>query len=108
MKTFEKVLEIFREYLDNDQDEEVLPCRKGYLRVTWNGDSRYCADGILSRTPDELFEVLLSDYRGYEELRLTKGRREVTEEDERQAELLCQSFRKQGAAYYPCQCFCLF
>ena len=40
MKTFEKVLEIFREYLDCDLEEEVLPCREGYLRVTWNGDSR--------------------------------------------------------------------
>ena len=95
MKTFEKVLEIFREYLDCDLEEEVLPCREGYLRVTWNGDSRYCVDGLLSRTPDELFEVLLSDYRSYEELRLTKGCREVTEEDERQAEILCQSFRER-------------
>lgn len=95
MKTFEKVLEIFRDYLDCDLEEEVLPCRNGYLRVTWNGDSRYCVDGLLSRTPDELFEVLLSDYSGYEMMKLTKGRREVTEEDERQAELLCQSFRKQ-------------
>lgn len=43
----------------------------------------------------ELFEVLLSDYRSYEELRLTKGCREVTEEDERQAEILCQSFRER-------------
>lgn len=59
MKTFEKVLEIFREYLDCDLEEEVLPCREGYLRVTWNGDSRYCVDGLLSRTPDELFEVVL-------------------------------------------------
>ena len=50
MKTFEKVLEIFREYLDCDLEEEVLPCREGYLRVTWNGDSRYCVDGLLSRT----------------------------------------------------------
>ena len=46
MKTFEKVLEIFREYLDCDLEEEVLPCREGYLRVTWNGDSRYCVDGL--------------------------------------------------------------
>ena len=91
MKTFEKVLEIFRDYLDCDLEEEVLPCRNGYLRVTWNGDSRYCVDGLLSRTPDEL----LSDYSGYEVMKRTKGRREVTEEDERQAELLCQSFRKQ-------------
>ena len=46
MKTFEKVLEIIREYLDCDLEEEVLPCREGYLRVTWNGDSRYCVDGL--------------------------------------------------------------
>ncbi|MFR7846998.1 MAG: hypothetical protein ACLU8S_04795 [Coprococcus phoceensis] len=45
-----------------------------------------------SRTPDELFEVLLSDYSGYEVMKRTKGRREATEEDERQAEILCQSF----------------
>lgn len=95
MKTFEKVLEIFRDYLACDLEEEVLPCRKGYLRVTWNGDSRYCVDGILSRTPDELFEVLLEDYRTYEEIQLTKGLREVTEGDERKAEEFCWRFRKQ-------------
>lgn len=95
MKTFEKVLEIFRDYLERDQEEEVLPCRKGYLRVTWNHDSRYCVDGLLCRTPEELFEVLLSDYRGYEEIRLTQGCRELTTEDEAQAEVLCQRLRER-------------
>ena len=95
MKTYEKVLEIFRDYLDSDQEEEVLKCRRGYLRVTWNGDSRYCVDGILCRTPEELFEVLLSDYRSYEEIQITKGRREVTEDDEKLAEQFCQRLRKR-------------
>ena len=95
MKTFEKVLEIFQDYLSCDLEEEVLPCRNGYLRVTWNGDSRYCVDGLLSRTPDELIVSGLSGDSGYEVMKRTKGRREVTEEDEKQAELLCQSFRKQ-------------
>lgn len=95
MKTFEKVMEIFRDYLDSDQEEEVLKCRRGYLRVTWNGDSRYCVDGIFCRTPEELFEVLLSDYRGYEEIQITKGRREVTEDDEKLAEQFCQKLRER-------------
>ena len=95
MKNFEKVMEIFRDYLDSDQEEEVLKCRRGYLRVTWNGDSRYCVDGILCRTPEELFEVLLSDYRSYEEIQITKGRREVTEDDEKLAEQFCQRLRKR-------------
>ena len=95
MKTFEKVLEIFRDYLDSDQEEEVLKCRRGYLRVTWNGDSRYCGDGILCRTPEELFELLLSDYRGSEEVQTTKGRSEVDADDEKLAEQACQKLREQ-------------
>lgn len=95
MKNFEKVLEIFRDYLDRDLEEEVLPCRNGYLRVTWNGDSRYCVDGILCRTSEELFEVLLSDYQSYEEIRLTRGRREVTAEDEEQVGQLCGILRER-------------
>ena len=95
MKTFEKVMEIFRDYLDSDQEEEVLKCRRGYLRVTWNGDSRYCVDGILCLTPEELFEILLSDYRSYQEIQITKGRREVTEDDEKLAEQFCQRLRER-------------
>ena len=95
MKTFEKALNIFQDYLNCDREEEVLKCRRGYLRVTWNEDSRYCVDGILCRTPEELFEVLLSDYRGYEEIQITKGRREVTEDDEKLAEQFCQKLRER-------------
>ena len=47
MLTFENVLEIFQEYLLRDPEEEVLPCKRGYVRLTWNKDSRYCVDGIL-------------------------------------------------------------
>ena len=95
MQSFGKVLEIFRDYLTLDPEEEVVKCRRGYLRVTWNEDSRFCVDGILSRTPEELFEVLLSDYRTYEEVRLTRGQREVSREEEKQVEVLCQRIQKQ-------------
>ena len=47
MLTFENVLEIFQEYLLRDPEEEVLPCKRGYVRLTWNKDSRYCVAGIL-------------------------------------------------------------
>lgn len=95
MQSFEKVLEIFRDYLTLDPEEEVVKCRQGYLRVTWNEETRYCVDGILSRTPEELFEVLLSDYRTYEEVRLTRGQREVSREEEKQVDILCQRLRQQ-------------
>ena len=78
MLTFENILELFQEYLLCDPEEEVLSCKRGYVRLTWNKDSRYCVDGILCRTPEELFDLLLTDYQDFELLRRTKGRREVT------------------------------
>ena len=65
MLTFENVLEIFQEYLLRDPEEEVLPCKRGYVRLAWDKDSRYCVDGILCRTPEELFDLLLSDFQDF-------------------------------------------
>ena len=81
MLTFENVLEIFQEYLLRDPEEEVLPCKRGYVRLAWDKDSRYCVDGILCRTPEELFDILLSDFQ-----------EEVTEADEKAVEELCQPY----------------
>ena len=92
MLTFENILELFQEYLLRDPEEEVLPCKRGYVRLTWNKDSRYCVDGILCRIPEELFDLLLTDYQDFELLRRTKGRREVTEADEKAVEGLCQPY----------------
>ena len=100
MLTFENILELFQEYLLRDPEEEVLPCKRGYVRLTWNKDSRYCVDGILCQTPEELFDLLLTDYQDFELLRRTKGRREVTEADEKAVEKLCQPYldwRRGGA-----------
>ena len=80
MLTFENVLEIFHEYLLHDPEEEVLPCKRGYVRLTWNKDSRYCVDGILCRIPEELFDLLLTDYQ------------DVTEADEKAVKELCQPY----------------
>ena len=82
MLTFENVLTVFRDYLGQDPEEEVLPCRRGYVRISWNSDSRYCVDGVLCRTPEELFDLLLQDYWDFELIRRTQGRREATAADE--------------------------
>ena len=43
-----------------------------------------------THTPKELFDLLADDYRTYLEIELTKGKREVTEDDEREADALCK------------------
>jgi hypothetical protein len=83
MLTFEKVLEIFKDYLALDTELEVCKSRYGYVRVEYDeisGIPDYCS-GVVCRTPEELFNVLLDDVQGYEEIRLTKGQRDTTAED---------------------------
>lgn len=90
MLTFEKVLEIFEDYLALDMELEVYKSRYGYVRVEFE-PGRYCI-GLVCRTPDELFDQLLADYESYEEVRLTKGRRDVTDADREQLKRLCQKY----------------
>lgn len=83
MLTFEKVLEIFKDYLALDTELEVCKSRYGYVRVEYDeisGIPDYCS-GVVCRTPEEMFNVLLDDVQGYEEIRLTKGQRDTTAED---------------------------
>lgn len=83
MLTFEKVLEIFKDYLALDTELEVCKSRYGYIRVEFDeisGIPDYCS-GVVCRTPEELFNVLLDDLQVYEEIRLTKGQRDITAKD---------------------------
>ena len=50
----------------------------------------YRCSGEVCHTPKELFDLLADDYRTYVEIELTKGKREVTEDDEREADALCK------------------
>ena len=89
MLTFEKVLEIFADYLAADKTIEVYISRHGCVRVEFDQDFHYCT-GEVCHTPRELFDLLSDDYRTYLEIELTKGKREVTEDDEREADVLCK------------------
>ena len=94
MLTFEKVLEIFEDYLAQDMELEVYKTRYGYVCVSFNGsppDPPPC-EGDVCRAPEELFDLLLTDYQDFELLRRTKGRREVTEADEKAVKELCQPY----------------
>lgn len=116
MLTFEKVLEIFADYLTADETIEVYISRHGCVRVEFDQDFHYCS-GEVCHTPKELFNLLADDYRTYLEIELTKGKREVTEDDEREADALYKQYldRKRGNLYRhvcrsPCnsfyQCIC--
>ena len=86
MLTFEKVLEIFEDYLAQDMELEVYKSRYGYVCVSFNGsppDPPYC-EGDVCRTPEELRNTLLDSYANYlEYVELTQGKRDLTQAEAR-------------------------
>ena len=77
MLTFEKVLEIFADYLAADETTEVYISRHGCVRVEFDQDFRYCT-GEVCHTPKELFNLLADDYRTYSWIE--NGRRKTSEQ----------------------------
>lgn len=90
--TFEQVLEIFKDYLATDTEIEIVQTSRGYLRIVWAGRLPYCDDTCICETPERMFDRLLEDCQSYHEARITKGRRELTPEDIRQARERCRPY----------------
>lgn len=61
--TFEKVLEVFREYLKEDSSCEVLNTRRGYLVVDWESSKNGWVTSRLCLTPELLRDTLRSHWK---------------------------------------------
>lgn len=75
MLTYKKVLEVFKDYLAEDDSCEVLTSSKGYLVVDWDtrkSDSEWVTSR-LCQTPEHLRDVLRSRYEEYQSFKLTGG-----------------------------------
>lgn len=59
--------------------------------LEFDRELRYCT-GEVCHSSKELFNPLLSDYQSYMEVELTQGRRELTEDDEKQIRVLCKKY----------------
>lgn len=92
MLTYEKVLEIFRDYLTSDDACEVLSTRRGYLVVAWESCKNNWVTSRLCQTPEQLRDVLRIRYEEFQGYQLTNGyKREVTPQEE-------QDIQRMGAA----------
>ena len=75
MLTYKKVLEVFKDYLAEDDSCEVLTTSQGYLVVDWDSrkkDSEWVTSR-LCQTPEHLRDVLRSRYEEYQGYKLTGG-----------------------------------
>ena len=87
MLTFEKVLEVFKDYLASDDMYEIVMTSHGYTALEWDCQLGDWVSLKLCKTPQDMADILLSDYESYLEYQATLGRRELTEDDLAQIEV---------------------
>ena len=95
MLTFEKVLEVFQDYLTKDSMYEIVTTSRGYTVLEWDSqledwtDARFCAE------PQDLADALLDGLASYLEYQITKCSRECTKEDREQIVAQCQAVAEE-------------
>ena len=69
MLTFEKVLEVFKDYLTEDTRYEIVMTSHGYTVLEWDSSANTWADEDLCATPEIMRDVILDIFTGYMEYR---------------------------------------
>ena len=82
--TFEKVLEVFADYLREDTDCEVIKTRHGYTLLIWDNTAQEWETCEHCPTPEALRDRITYAYSDHAELKLTGGERELTGEEREQ------------------------
>lgn len=90
MMTFEKVLEVFKDYLTEDTNCEVVLTKHGYTVMQWDEKSKDWYGVEYCETPEDLRDELLSSYRMNEAEKITKTKRELTEEEAQAVNINCR------------------
>ena len=82
MLTFEKVLAVFKDYLNEDRRYEVLMTSHGYTVMEWSSAQQDWEDAQHCSTPEKMKDILLDAYAGYLEYQTTECRRALTAEEQ--------------------------
>ena len=95
MITFEKVLEIFRDYLQEDPCTDVVYTKWGYVRLFCEPPYLNTMEAILCQTPAELFGELLEAYLVDQEYQIVKGQGALDQKKQEKLDKLRKEFQEK-------------
>ena len=90
MLTFEKVLEVFQAYLDDDPLYEVVQTSHGYTLMAWEPHRNDWYSAEIQKTPEDLRNALLDTYANFLEDKITGSDRELTVTETRDIQQRCR------------------
>ena len=89
MLTFEKVLTVFGDYLQQDSLYEVVLTKHGYTLMAWEPARRTWYSAEYMATPEVLLDSLLDAYANFMEDRITDNERELTKQETDEIQRQC-------------------
>ena len=95
MLTFEKILQVFEDILQQDPLYEIVSTSHGYTLLAWDEHRHQWYSAELLETPEVMLDTLLDVYASYLESELLGNERDdLTEHEEKEIEARCQGLRK--------------
>ena len=82
MLTFEKVMEVFKDYLTEDTRYEIVMTSHGYTVLEWDSRANIWAGEELCATPEIMRDVLLDCFTGYLEYKAITTNGEISEAEQ--------------------------
>ncbi len=82
MLTFDKVLEVFKDYLAEDTRYEIVMTSHGYTVLEWDSRANTWVGEELCATPEIMRDVLLDNFTGYLEYKAIIANGEVSEDEQ--------------------------
>lgn len=92
--TFEKVLEVFSDYLNVDTDVEIIKTKHGWTYMLWDDCRQDWSHSDYAATPETLRDMILDSFRDYLEMQITGCERDLTDDERGMIEERCEVPRK--------------
>lgn len=95
MLTFEKVLEVFQAYLDEDPLYEVVQTSHGYTLMAWESHRNNWYSAEVQEAPEDLRDALLDTYANFLEDKITGNDREMTAGEAAEVRQKCRALSEK-------------
>lgn len=101
MLTFEKILQVFEDILQQDPLYEVVSTSRGYTLLAWDEHRNQWYSAELLETPEAMLDALLGVHSSYLESELLGDERDdLTEQEEEEIETRCRQLREKCLSEY--------
>lgn len=94
MLTFDKVLEVFKEYIKQDTLCEIVTTSRGYTVMYWDSRQEEWYGVEFCKTPEVMRDTLLESYHDLLEQGYTKNRRNLTTDEENIIRTKCNALKE--------------